>query len=132
MSLGQEAAGSGDRDRGESERLSDIANPARMTSRPRDFHPRALPEPYVNLSIHTAPDVRPLPWHSGQWAKSVGFARNLNGSRDYKSIVNNFSAIGRIGLKSASTCDSAMQSDICWWQSLVINARAMGCLRTFS
>jgi hypothetical protein len=38
----------------------------RLTSRPRDFHPRALPEPYVNLSIHTAPDVRPLPWHSGQ------------------------------------------------------------------
>src|SRR5262249_26511112 len=23
-------------------------------------------EPYVNLSIHTAPDVRPLPWHSCQ------------------------------------------------------------------
>jgi hypothetical protein len=40
-----------------------------------EFHPRALPEPYVSLSIHTAPDVRPLPWHSGQWAKSAGFAR---------------------------------------------------------
>jgi hypothetical protein len=25
------------------------------------FHLRALPKPYVNLSIHTAPDVRPLP-----------------------------------------------------------------------
>jgi hypothetical protein len=33
----------------------------RMSSRPEDFHLRALPEPYVNLSIHTAPDVRPLP-----------------------------------------------------------------------
>jgi hypothetical protein len=33
----------------------------RLTSRPEDFHLRALPEPYVNLSIHTAPDVRPLP-----------------------------------------------------------------------
>jgi hypothetical protein len=32
-----------------------------LTSRPEDFHLRALPEPYVNLSIHTAPDVRPLP-----------------------------------------------------------------------
>ena len=31
------------------------------TSSPRDFHPRALPEPCMNLSIHTAPDVRPLP-----------------------------------------------------------------------
>ena len=33
----------------------------RLSSRPGDFHPQALPEPYVNLSIHTAPDVRPLP-----------------------------------------------------------------------
>ena len=30
-------------------------------SRAEEFHLRALPEPYVNLSIHTAPDVRPLP-----------------------------------------------------------------------
>ena len=37
-----------------------------VSSRPEDFHLRALPEPYVNLSIHTAPDVRPLPWHSCQ------------------------------------------------------------------
>ena len=29
-------------------------------SRPEESHPRALLEPYVNLSIHTAPDVRPL------------------------------------------------------------------------
>ena len=34
-----------------------------MSSRPRDFHPRALPEPCMTLSSHTAPDVRPLPWH---------------------------------------------------------------------
>ncbi|MDT7814341.1 MAG: hypothetical protein QOJ42_4257 [Acidobacteriaceae bacterium] len=32
-----------------------------LASRPEGFHLRALPEPYVNLSIHTAPDVRPLP-----------------------------------------------------------------------
>ena len=32
-----------------------------LTSRAEEFHLRALPEPYVNLSIHTAPDVRPLP-----------------------------------------------------------------------
>jgi hypothetical protein len=32
-----------------------------MSSRAEEFHLRALPEPYVNLSIHTAPDVRPLP-----------------------------------------------------------------------
>ena len=33
----------------------------RMSRRAEEFHLRALPEPYVNLSIHTAPDVRPLP-----------------------------------------------------------------------
>src|SRR3977135_3075233 len=31
------------------------------SSRPEEFHPQALPEPCMNLSIHTAPDVRPLP-----------------------------------------------------------------------
>ena len=30
------------------------------------IHPRALPDPCVNLSIHTAPDARPFPWHSCQ------------------------------------------------------------------
>jgi hypothetical protein len=35
--------------------------PPFWSSRPEDFHLRALPEPYVSLSIHTAPDVRPLP-----------------------------------------------------------------------
>jgi hypothetical protein len=28
---------------------------------PGGISPRALPDPCVNLSIHTAPDVRPLP-----------------------------------------------------------------------
>ena len=32
----------------------------KWSSRPEEFHLQALPEPYVNLSIHTAPDVRPL------------------------------------------------------------------------
>jgi hypothetical protein len=32
-----------------------------VSSRPEEFHPQALPEPCMNLSIHTAPDVRPLP-----------------------------------------------------------------------
>src|SRR5215813_5027542 len=35
--------------------------PLLMSSRPEDSHLRALPDPYVNLSIHTAPDVRPFP-----------------------------------------------------------------------
>ena len=37
-----------------------------LSSRPEEFHPQALPEPCMNLSIHTAPDVRPLPWHKTQ------------------------------------------------------------------
>jgi hypothetical protein len=32
-----------------------------VSSRAEEFHLRALPDTYVNLSIHTAPDVRPLP-----------------------------------------------------------------------
>jgi hypothetical protein len=32
-----------------------------MSSRAEEFRLRALPEPCVNLSIHTAPDVQPLP-----------------------------------------------------------------------
>src|SRR5271166_5685405 len=34
----------------------------RWSSRPEESHPRALPDPCVNLSIHTAPDARPFPW----------------------------------------------------------------------
>jgi fatty-acyl-CoA synthase len=37
------------------------ALPAIMSSRPEEFHLRALPEPCMTLSSHTAPDVRPLP-----------------------------------------------------------------------
>ena len=32
-----------------------------LSRRAEEFHLRALPDTYVNLSIHTAPDVRPLP-----------------------------------------------------------------------
>jgi len=31
----------------------------RQASRAGGFHPRALPEPYVSLSAHTAPSIRP-------------------------------------------------------------------------
>ena len=29
-------------------------------SRAEEFHPRALPEPYVSLSTHTAPSIQPF------------------------------------------------------------------------
>ena len=48
-----------------------------MSSRPEDSHLRTLPDPYVNLSIHTAPDVRPFPWQSGR----SGFASSPGSSR---------------------------------------------------
>jgi hypothetical protein len=40
---------------------ADMPKSTRMSSRPEESHPRALPKPCVNLSIHTAPDVRPFP-----------------------------------------------------------------------
>jgi hypothetical protein len=40
---------------------ADKPEPTRMSSRAEDFHLRALPKPCVNLSTHTAPDVRPFP-----------------------------------------------------------------------
>jgi hypothetical protein len=48
-------------DRGYTGHVSDIIDTTVLSSGPEDFHLRALPEPYVNLSIHTAPVVRPFP-----------------------------------------------------------------------
>ena len=47
-------------------------------SSPGEFHPRALAEPCVNLSIYTAPIVEPdglIP--IGQWAKRFGSLRAI-------------------------------------------------------
>ena len=35
------------------ELLDSMLNPSRLPSRPGEFHPEPLTEPYVNLSIHT-------------------------------------------------------------------------------
>src|SRR6202040_581778 len=59
----------------------------KMSSRAEEFHLRALPDTYVNLSIHTAPDVRPLPWQSRQWAKSVGLARRSRSNQSRAPLV---------------------------------------------
>jgi hypothetical protein len=58
-----------------------------MSSRPEGSHLRALPDPYVNLSIHTAPDVRPFPWQSCQCAKSVGFTRRSRSNQSRAPLV---------------------------------------------
>src|SRR5215472_13766117 len=59
-----------------------------MSSRPEEFHLRALPEPCMTLSSHTAPDVRPLrerlclvhwllPFPVGQWPRPNNAAPSL-------------------------------------------------------
>src|SRR5450759_3497727 len=44
----------------------------RLSSRPEESHPRALPDPCVNLSIHTAPDVQPLAHAASSFTSSTG------------------------------------------------------------
>ena len=63
------------------------SEPLFLSSCPEDSHLRALPDPYVNLSIHTAPDVRPFPWQSCQWAKSIGFARRSRSNQSRAPLV---------------------------------------------
>src|SRR5258708_20339553 len=46
-----------------------------LASRPGDSHPQALLEPYVKLSLHTAPDVQLLTCRPRQWANRLGSAR---------------------------------------------------------
>jgi len=52
-----------------------------MASRPGEFHPQALLEPCLNLSVHTAPDVRPLTCSTRQCANRAGFARCIRANQ---------------------------------------------------
>ena len=54
---------------------------AMLSSRAEEFHPRALPEPYLNLSIHTAPDVRPPTCRNLQWTKRFGLMRTTRSNQ---------------------------------------------------
>src|SRR5438132_10899962 len=45
-----------------------------VSSRAGESHPHALPDPYVSLSAHTAPDVRPSTYSRRQWANRAGLA----------------------------------------------------------
>ena len=53
----------------------------RQASRAGEFHPHALPEPYVSLSAHTAPSVRPAACRSCQWANRPGDVRITRASQ---------------------------------------------------
>ena len=44
-------------------KLSDLLKWLTLVSRPREFHPQPLAEPYVILSHHTAPIIQPWPGH---------------------------------------------------------------------
>jgi len=52
-----------------------------LASRPGEFHPQALLEPCLNLSVHTAPDVRPLTCSTRQCANRAGFARCIRANQ---------------------------------------------------
>jgi len=91
---------------GEADSKRKLLRPLLLSSRPEESHPQALPDPCMNLSIHTAPDVRPHPWHSCQWAKGVGFARRSRSNPVARSFglatqplkfkyINNFNAVVR-------------------------------------
>jgi len=54
---------------------------AKLASRPGEFHPQALLEPCLNLSVHTAPDVRPLTCSTRQCANRAGFARCIRANQ---------------------------------------------------
>src|SRR5271165_4312015 len=61
--------------------LRDVAEHAMLSSRAGEFHPHALLEPYVSLSTHTAPDVRPATYRNSQWAKRFGLARTTRANQ---------------------------------------------------
>src|SRR4051794_33931525 len=54
---------------------------APLASRAGESHPHALPEPYVTLSRHTAPDVRPFPCRKRQCANRCRLARMTRASQ---------------------------------------------------
>ena len=86
-SRGRRVPVSGDRLRSYRVGRQPAAGACILSSRAGEFHPQALPETYVNLSIHTAPDVRPLPWHSGQCAKRCGCARRSRSNQSLPPLV---------------------------------------------
>src|SRR5207244_7376691 len=61
--------------------LADEGEEPVLASRAGESHPHALLEPYVNLSIHTAPDVRLLTCRKRQWAKRFGSARTTRANQ---------------------------------------------------
>jgi hypothetical protein len=96
------------------------------SSRPEEFHLQALREPCVNLSIHTAPDVRPLAHAASSFVSStsssccqlasVGRWSRLNNTAPsvqlhYRAFVPNTSCsapvlrIGTLVLTVLAACD---------------------------
>src|SRR6187397_509052 len=61
--------------------LCNMTEEPMLASRAGESHPHALLEPYVNLSIHTAPDVRLPTYSKRQWAKRAGLARTTRSNQ---------------------------------------------------
>src|SRR6516162_10494664 len=73
---------------GNSEYIGSLRVLLSLSSRPEEFHLRALPEPCMTLSSHTAPDIRPLlerlclvhrllPFPVGPWPRPNNAAPSL-------------------------------------------------------
>src|SRR5437867_2312799 len=58
-----------------------------LASRAEESHLRALLKPCVNLSIHTASDVRLPTLKNSQWEKSAGLARRTRASHRLAPFV---------------------------------------------
>src|SRR6267378_3218174 len=78
---GEAGFGGSGRDQLDDHAIADKGKEAVLASRAGESHPHALLEPYVNLSIHTAPDVRRLTFRKRQWAKRFGSARTTRANQ---------------------------------------------------
>jgi hypothetical protein len=74
-----------------------------LSSGPKDFHLRALPEPYVNLSVHTAPVARWSPRGGNERAKvslaDQHFPRSPFGIERPSMLVGSSSPVGASSLE---------------------------------
>jgi hypothetical protein len=73
----------------DSDQIADMPQTTLWSSRPEEFHLQALPEPCVNLSIHTAPDVRPLAHAASGFASSTSSSCRQLASVGRWSRLNN-------------------------------------------
>src|SRR5947209_18796609 len=85
-----------------------------LSSRPGESHPQALLEPYLKLSLHTAPDVRSLTCRNPQWAKRLGLPRTTRENHSLEPLGRSRRRLNSLRaqrIKKASTRRSVQASD---------------------